>query len=63
MNSLVSKNHEMTSEYLPDVLSSIKSLPVYDVKTKEQFESDQVKGLIHCRQTFCKGHDSYTVKI
>ena len=61
MNSLVSKNPGMTSECLPDILSSVKPLLVYDVKTKKQFESDQ--GLIHYRQTFCKGHNSHTIKI
>ena len=62
MNSLVS-NPGMASQCLPDVLSSVKQLLAYDVKTKEQFESDQVKCSIHHRQTFCKGHDSHTIKI
>ncbi|MHB8603246.1 MAG: rhodanese-like domain-containing protein [Nitrosotalea sp.] len=37
----------MTNEELHDLLSSVKSLLVYDIRTKEQFESGHIEGSIH----------------
>ncbi|MHB8546825.1 MAG: DUF302 domain-containing protein [Nitrosotalea sp.] len=63
MDPLVSKSLGMTNEDLYYVLSSIKSLLVYDIRTKGQFESGPVEGFIHYHQTFCKGHNSYINKL
>ena len=47
MDPLVSKSLEITNEDLYDLLSSVKSLLVYDIRTKEQFESGHIEGSIH----------------
>jgi phage shock protein E len=47
MDPLVSKSLGITNEELHDLLSSVKSLLVYDIRTKEQFESGHIQGSIH----------------
>jgi rhodanese-related sulfurtransferase len=37
----------MTNEDLYDLLSSVKSLLVYDIRNREQFESGHIEGSIH----------------
>ena len=47
MDPLVSKSLGITNEELYDLLSSVKSLLVYDIRTKEQFESGHIQDSIH----------------
>ena len=47
MDALVSKSLGITSEELYGLLSSVKSLLVYDIRTKEQFESGHIEGSVH----------------
>ncbi|MDE1844903.1 MAG: rhodanese-like domain-containing protein [Thaumarchaeota archaeon] len=47
MDPLVSKSLGISNEDLYDLLSSVKSLLVYDIRTREQFESGHIQGSIH----------------
>jgi rhodanese-related sulfurtransferase len=44
---LVSKSLRITNAEFYDLLNSVKSLLVYDIRTKEQFESGHIEGSIH----------------
>lgn len=47
MDPLVSKSLGISNEELYDLLSSVKSLLVYDIRTREQFESGHIQDSIH----------------
>lgn len=47
MDPLVSKSLEITNEDLYDLLTSVKLLLVYDIRTREEFESGHIQGSIH----------------
>lgn len=47
MDPLLSKSLEITGGEIYDLLSSVKSLLVCDIRTKEQFESGHIQGSIH----------------
>ena len=47
MDPLVSKSLGITNDELYNLLSSVKSLLVYDIRTREQFESGHIEGSIH----------------
>ncbi len=47
MDPLVSKSLEITSEEMYSLLTSVKSLLVYNIRTREQFESGHIEGSIH----------------
>lgn len=47
MDPLVSKSLGITNEDFYDLLNNVKSLLVYDIRLKEQFESGHIEGSIH----------------
>jgi len=47
MDPLVSKSLGLTNDELYNLLCNTKSLFVYDIRTKEQFESGHIEGSIH----------------
>ena len=47
MDPIVSKSLEISNEELSYLLSSVKSLLVYDIRTREQFESGHIQDSIH----------------
>lgn len=47
MDPLVSKSLGLTNDKLYNLLCNTKSLFVYDIRTKEQFESGHIEGSIH----------------